>query len=663
MAIRGNADAGLKRMFRMRYAKLFILTGLVTPTALAAQILDPVFADHAVLQRDRPIRLWGKVAPQEQVDITLQGHHRTVRAGLDGQWSVILPALRAGGPYRLDARRAAGGSQSLADIAIGDVFLCSGQSNMGFPLSKSQGGAIEIASAEDPDLRLATMPPVSAALPVRHLAQPLDWRPASPASAANFSAVCWYMARALRRTVRVPIGLIDASWGGSTLQAWLSPAALNAGGGDRDMIDLLATYNRNPAAANLTWGQRWRQWWKSEISPTDEPWMQTGTTGWARVPLLDLWEKWSAPVLGNFNGMVWYRTRVTLTPQQAAQAATLDVGGVDEIDQSWVNGRPVGTGAGDEPRRYPVPAGTLKAGDNVVTVNILDTWDTGGFYGPVERRALTLADGRRIPLSEPWFYRKVDHARPRPPRAPWHPASGQGTLYNGMIAPLGAYGLRAMAWYQGESNTIDRFAYGDRLTALYRDRRATFGPTLPILIVQLANFGPKADRPVDSDWAAVREAQRRQVLTDARSGLAVTIDVGDPSDIHPTDKRTVGERLARSALSVVYGRHGSRAGPQPVTAHERNGRVAVQFGDVTGRLLASTAPQSFELCGTTQISCRRVPASLGARSADLPFYPGMTRVRYCWGDSPTCEMRDAAGPVTPFEMSLTPARRPAAAGR
>ncbi len=647
----------------MRYAKLFVLAALATPTNLAAQILDPVFADHAVLQRDRPIRLWGRVAPREQVGITLQGRQQTVRAGPDGRWSVVLPALRAGGPYRLEARRGSGGSQSLEDIAIGDVFLCSGQSNMEFPLSKSRGGATEIASAADANLRLATMPAVSAALPLRSLAQPLDWQPASPASAAEFSAVCWYMARALRRTVRVPIGLIDASWGGSTLQAWLSPAALAAGGGDRDMIDLLAAYNRDPATANLTWGERWRQWWRSEISPTDEPWRQTGTTGWARVPLLDLWEKWPAPVLADFNGMVWYRTHVTLTAEQALQAATLDVGGVDEIDQSWVNGRPVGTGAGDEPRRYPVPAGTLKAGDNVVTVNILDTWDTGGFYGPTERRALTLADGRRIPLSGPWFYRKVDHARPRPPRAPWHPASGQGTLYNGMIAPLGAYGLRAMAWYQGESNTADRLAYGDRLTALYRDRRATFGPTLPILIVQLANFGPKADRPVDSDWAAVREAQRRHVLTDVRSGLIVTIDVGDPSDIHPTDKRTVGERLAQSALSVVYGRHGPRSGPQPMTAHEGNGRVTVQFDDVTGRLSASTAPQSFELCGATQSSCRRVPASVGAKSVGLPSQPGATRVRYCWGDSPACDVRDAAGPVSPFEISLTQARGSTAASR
>jgi sialate O-acetylesterase len=564
----------------MRYATLLLLIPSLHPAAAQAQILDPMFADHAVLQRDRPIRLWGQAAPGDRVEITLGRQHGATKAAADGRWSIALTAQHAGAPYRLDVKSTSGRHQSLSDIAIGDVFLCSGQSNMEFPLSKSAGGAAEIARSDDPMIRLATMPPVSAALPIERLPAQLAWQPASPASVADFSAVCWYMARAIRRTVHVPVGLIDASWGGSTLQAWLSPAALAGGGGDRDMIELLASYNRDPAAASLAWGQRWQRWWHDTVSSTEQPWTGTSTTGWVHVPSLDLWEKWPKPVLADFNGMVWYRTAITLTAAQAAQAATLDVGRVDEIDETWVNGRAVGTGAGDEPRRYVLPKGSLKVGANIITLNILDTWDVGGFYGPRERRALTLADGTRLPLDRAWFYRKVDFSRPRPPRAPWHPASGQGTLYNGMIAPIGSYSLRAMAWYQGESNNADRLGYADRLAALYRDRRARFGATLPILIVQLANYGPVSDAPVNSEWAAVREAQRRQALADRHSGLAVTIDVGNAKDIHPTDKRSVGERLARSALAVVYGRPVPRAGPQPVTAQLRAGRIVVRFTEV-----------------------------------------------------------------------------------
>lgn len=644
----------------MRLWSTSVLLAICGTVPAQAQLLDPVFNDSAVLQRDQPVRLWGSASPGDRIDVTLGKTRGSARPGADGRWQITLPARGAGGPYRLEARARSGRAQSLSNILVGDVFLCSGQSNMEFSLSKSAGGAAEIAAANDPMIRLATMPPVSASLPIERLAQPLAWQPATPASAADFSAVCWYMARALRRTIKVPFGLIDASWGGSTLQAWLSPQALKGasgikGGGDGEMMDLLALFNQDPAAANLAWGERWERWWRETVSPTERPWTGTDTTGWTRVPSLDLWEKWPSPVLADFNGMVWYRTRVTLTPAQAAQAATLDVGAVDEVDQTWLNGRAVGAGAGDEPRRYSLPAGTLRAGENVVTVNILDTWETGGMFGPPARRAITLSDGTRIPLSRPWFYRVVDHHRPRPPRPPWHPASGQGTLYNGMIAPLGSYGIRAMAWYQGESNTADRLDYATRLDALYRDRRATFGKALPVLLVQLANYGPTSEAPVESDWAAVREAQRRHAESDPHSGLAVTIDVGDPKDIHPIDKRTVGERLARSALSVVYGHKLPRNGAQPQSATPKGGRITVPFRDLTGSLAASHEPAAFELCGPTQSSCRRVPAQVSRTSVSLPLIAGMTRVRYCWDDGRSCGLQDRTGALSPFEIAIRPA--------
>jgi sialate O-acetylesterase len=633
--------------------RVLAVAALLIAAPASARLLDNAFGDHAVLQRGKPIRVWGRATAGESVTVSLGSRRTTARADAAGRWATTLPAQAAGGPYELDVRAGSGAQEKVVDILIGDVFLCSGQSNMEFPLSKSLGASAAIAASDDPLMRLATIPQVSAPLPLSQFHSPLVWAPASPASTPNFSAVCWYMAKALRRDIKAPIGLLDASWGGSTIQAWLSPAALTQGGGDQAAIDLLAMYNRDAPAANLAWGKTWEAWWHDTVSTSEKPWTSTSTAGWLQVPSMDLWEKWSKPVLSDFNGMIWYQTHVMLTPAQARLAATLDVGAIDEIDQTWVNGHPVGTGANDEARAYPIPAGMLVPGENVINVNILDTWETGGPFGPGERRALTLSDGTRLPLEGPWFYRKVDHNRPRPPRAPWYPAWGQGTLYNGMIAPLGSYGLRSMAWYQGESNPTDGLGYGKRLEALYRDRRTTFGENLPILLVQLANYGPVNERPVESEWAAVREAQRRQAVRDPYSGLAVTIDVGNPTDIHPLDKRAVGERLSRAALAVVYGRNVPRVGAQPTRAIRTSAGIEISFQHAGGRLAVNGLAGPFELCRATTGSCLNVKARLIEDTIVLPASPVATRVRYCWGDSPRCGVSDAGGPLTPFEIIIS----------
>jgi sialate O-acetylesterase len=626
-----------------------VAAGGRAPTDAPAALLDPVFADHAVLQRDRPLPIRGAARPGARIVVRLGTRSASTTAMADGRWSLQLPAHSAATSLVLEVTTSDGAVQRVRDVAVGDVILCSGQSNMEWSMRQSAGGEAALAQAADPLLRIATVPQRAATTPLPGLAAPLDWAPSTPASARDFSAVCWFMGARLRQELKVPIGLIDASFGGSSIQAWLSPAAL-AQAGDPEARDLLALYNRAPAAANLLWGERWKRWWINNASGTDTPWLDVGERGWTAVPAMTKWEDWPRPVFADWNGLVWYRTTVTLTAAQAAQAATLDVGGFDEVDQSWINGRAVGTGAMDDPRVYPIPAGTLRAGANLLTVAVVDTWGEGGPIGPAERRALTLADGTRVPLSGPWQYRKLDHPRPRPPRAPWYPASGQGVLHNGMIAPLGAFPVRAMAWYQGESNSEDRLAYGDRLRALIADRRGQFGAALPVLVVQLANYGKVPAEPVESDWAAVREAQRRLAVADSKAALTVTIDVGDPADIHPLDKRTVGERLAANALVVAYGRPGARNGPQPTRADRRSGSIVVRFDGVTGALRGTGA--SFELCGADPGTCRRVAATLGARAITLPAGHTDVRVRYCWGDAPVCDVRDDRTPISPFEIAV-----------
>ncbi|MFT4249075.1 MAG: sialate O-acetylesterase, partial [Pseudomonas sp.] len=387
----------------------------------------------------------------------------------------------------------------------------------------------------------------------------------------------------------------------------------------------------------------------------DAPWApDAATTGWRTAPArLGNYRQWGVPELAGFTGMLWYRTRVHLDAEQAARAATLTLG-ADEIDQTWVNGRAVGSGYGGGVRHYPLPRGLLHAGDNLVTVNVLNTYADGGLSAPV---ALQLEGGGTLPLDGPWEYRQVPTQVGTPPLAPWLSASGKTTLYNAMIAPLGGYGLRGALWYQGESNVGQDAAYRGLLRAYRADLRRQFGADLPLLVVQLTNYGPAPTQPQDSASAALREVQRQVAGEDPRSGLAVAIDIGERGDIHPANKQDVGRRLARAARHVVYGQALAPSGPVPVAARREGDAVVVGFDGIDGALLAYGAdgPVGFELCGAQAGSCRYASARIRGREVVLRAADAAsaTRVRYGWADSPVVTLYDGAGlPAGPFQIAI-----------
>jgi sialate O-acetylesterase len=357
--------------------------------------------------------------------------------------------------------------------------------------------------------------------------------------------------------------------------------------------------------------------------------------------------------------MVWFRAHVKLRSSQAAQAAKLSLGLADDVDVTWVNGRAVGNTFGLEPRLYDLPGKLLKPGDNLVVVNIHDFWGNGGLYGPPADRALLLADGTRLPLVD-WEY-QVAPANLWPPHAPWETLNGVNVLYNGMIAPLGKYGLRGIAWYQGEANggLEDAKLYEPLLLGLMADWRRQFDAPLPWLVVQLASWNKLAPSPVDSGWARLRDAQRRAVAADGNAGLVVTIDIGDRVDIHPMNKQDVGKRLAQAARHVVYGEKVSPSGAAPGSARRVTDGVLVTLAGYDGDLqvVGSKDPAGFELCGVTQDSCRFVRAALQSKGDVLltdTSAAQATRVRFCWADSPLCNLFDTTGlPVGPFEIAIT----------
>jgi sialate O-acetylesterase len=359
-------------------------------------------------------------------------------------------------------------------------------------------------------------------------------------------------------------------------------------------------------------------------------------------------------LLVNYTGMVWYRTRVDLTPAQAALPASLGIGQVDEIAAAWVNGKFAGAGSMDS-QTYKLPADTLHAGPNVVAVNILNTYKKGGLIGPASAQALHFADGTSVPLSEPWRYDIVPLSVGDPPRAPWEPLAGLSMAYNGMIAPLGPYDFRGVVWYQGESDTTDAGVYRTLLSGLMQDWRRQFESDLPFLIVQLPNYGMPAAKPSDSNWAKLRDAQRAAVAADGNAALIVSIDIGEDYDVHPPNKQELGRRLALAAQRLIYGRNVAASGPIAESANHIGNRVAVTFSDRGLIAYGADTPIGFELCGAK--SCRYATATISGDRVLLgvPVRFAATHVRYCWADGPICTLFDRDGlPAAPFDLPIKP---------
>lgn len=640
----------------VRSIGLLLLAWGASAPAFAQVSLAPAFQDHAVLQRGEPLRIWGEAAPGARVTVRLDRHSARTRADAEGRWRATLPAMAAGGPYTLSAR-ASEAEATARDVLIGDVWLCAGQSNMVLQVRRTLDSRAEIANAGSDRLRMMTVPLAHASTAQSVFGGPAVWQRASPETISEWSGACYYFARELQRRVDVPMGMIVAAWGGSDIRAWMGADALDAAGLGEGLA-LLRMHAADPASGVRAWGAMWESWWRGVSQST--PWRERGDD-WAPAPAgLGHWEQWGVPSLSAYDGMVWYRGVVRLSAAQAASGAQLSLGRVDEVDQTWVNGVYIGgvSGAG-EVRRYAVPDGALREGDNIIIVNALDTYATGGLYGPDASRALHLADGSVLPIAD-WRYRIANDVTARPPGMPWEATGGLGTIYNGMIAPIGPYNVRGVVWYQGESNVAQGLGYQHLLARFMADWRSIYGAELPFLVVQLAGYGPARAAPMDSAYAEVREAQRLAVLNDAHAALAVAIDLGERTDIHPANKQDIGRRLARAARALIFGEPITPSGPVVTNVSRAQGAVLVRFADVEGALIAYGAnrPIGFELCGAPRGDCRFVDAILTDAvtvSLAIPEDFAPMRVRFCWADSPICNLYDGANlPAGPFEAPIAP---------
>lgn len=648
-----------------RLITLAATTGLLTVLPFAGHAQSPapqfakIFGDHAVLQRDQPVTIWGTGAANASLTVTIANQSVTATAGADGKWKATLPALKAGGPYSLTVSDGQA-TTTLTDILIGDVYLCGGQSNMEFPARLSTGAWGEIDASANPNLRFVNIDKDSSAAPRDDLKTAPVWQVAGPKTTGDASAVCYYMSKALQQEHKVPVGFIASDWGGTTIESWISPPSLRNVPAFTAGVDDVAQYAADPQKAQLDHANRQEAWWDAhdKSAKAQRAWISPAfnDSGWSRLKATSGWKDSGHADLANFEGVVWLRTRVTLTADQAAKANELTLGPVDTFDTTWINGQWVGSGGINWVwRDYQVPAGVFKAGENVIVLRVLGS---GGLTGKPDMRFVKTSDGQAIPLSADWTYKTGMAAKGLTiPSAPWDVPTSLNTLHNGMIAPLAPYTVKAAAWYQGESNTGRAAEYRTLLPLLMADWRKSFSaPDLPMLIVQLSSFGAPLTAPAASEWAELREAQRLTVDADPHAALIVSHDFGDRSDIHPTQKNIIGNRLARAVDNLAFGKAITPTGPEATSVTRSGADLVINFRYAESGLktYSSDTAIGFEACDAKNM-CRYVTATAKGDHVVLTNAntPETVKVRYAWSDAPFTNLYSGDDlPALPFQLNI-----------
>jgi len=441
------------------------------------------------------------------------------------------------------------------------------------------------------------------------------------------------MARSLQEKLKIPVGFIDSYWGGTTIQSWISGDSLRTLKTYEPGVAQLALLATSPAKAKAEQNRREEAWWDAHdpSAKAQRAWIAPDfdDSAWGSITPTGSWKGAGIADLADFDGVVWYRTSVTLTAAQAASANALRLGPIDTYDSAWINGTYVGSGTIPWMwRDYEAPAAIFHPGRNIVVLRVLGS---GGLTGTPQYRGIATASGEFIPLNPQWRYRVGMRAKGLSiAAAPWTPPTSLATLYNGMIAPVRDYGFTMVAWYQGEANGDAGKEYETLLPLLMADWRHKFGePELPFMIAQLSSFGSVATKPGHSGWAELRLAQSLSVQHDKHAGLAVTIDVGDRTDIHPTQKTVVGERLARAARAVVYGEHITPGSPEAVSVTRSGADLVIRFRNTGGglRTYSSDNAIGFEACAGE--SCSYATATPQGDTIILPGAgkPEITKVR------------------------------------
>lgn len=614
---------------------LILATGMAVPASGAVK-LPRLVGNGMVLQRDIPLRIWGWADKNEQVTVQFQGRILRTKADSHGNWAVMLPPTAAGGPFTMKVNEL-----EISDIWLGDVWLCSGQSNMELPIRRVLDVyREEIAKVNNPRIRQFRSFSRNDVMVPQHDYPDGKWLPATPPYIMDFSAVAYFFADDLYRKYQVPIGLIQTAIGGSPAESWLSPDKVK---GYLDEWKLLQSQTQKEAPTD----------WYGEVNRTDPGtghWSKAGTdvTDWEEISLPGYWSDKGVDLI---NGSLWFYKEFEVADSLLNREAVLRLGRIIDSDSAFVNGTFVGTISYQYPPRiYNLPAGLLKSGKNSLMVRVFSQGGKGGF---VEGKPYKIVVGRQtIDLTGDWKYHIGAKLAPSVSAG-----SGlqfqPGGLYNGLIAPVVGYKLKGVIWFQGESNTGRAKAYRELFQQLIVDwRDQLHQPELPFLFAQLANLGIPNKQPVESGWAELRDAQRR-ALQLPHTGMAVTCDIGEWNDIHPLNKKEVGHRLALEAGREAYGDNLTvSAGPLYQSMKMVDGSILLTFSLVGSGLYANSLLDGFQIAGADGQFVWAKAVVMSKNSVKV-WSDKITRpkaVRYAWDDNPAgANLMNKEGlPASPF---------------
>jgi sialate O-acetylesterase len=635
-------------------------TLLATPTLHAEAKLAGVFGDNMVLQADMPVPVWGTANAGETVVVRFAGQEAAATADADGRWRATLAPLASGtaGTLTVTADR----EIACQEVVVGEVWICSGQSNMEWNVAGANDAAKEIAAASFPLIRRFNVPNTVSDRPESEVVG--TWQVCTPETVGGFTAVGYYFAREIHRATGKPIGLIQSDWGGTPAQAWTPLATLRDTPELAHYAESLAKDFPKEARADLAARQAEYDHAVANARVADpgneglaKGWADPATdqADWAPIVVPGPWEERGLPI----EGAVWFRKDVDIPAAWAGQDLSLSLGAIDDFDVTYYDNVQVGaTGAEtpnhwSTPRSYRIPGNLVKPGRAVIAVRAFDHFGAGGFTGKPAELHLGPGTGEPIALAGEWRHR-VEHRiepvklPPRPQAQSWMPSG----LYNAMIHPLIPYAIRGAIWYQGESNAGRAVEYRTLFPAMITAWRQAWNQgDFPFLFVQLANFHARDPLPVTTPWALLREAQT-MTLALPNTAMAVAIDIGEADDIHPRNKQDVGLRLALPARAIAYGEKDLvHAGPAYAAMAPDGNRIRLSFKNLGGGLtVRGEALKGFAVAGEDRKFAwadARIEGDEVVVGSDA--VPAPVAVRYAWGNNPEATLYNREGlPAVPF---------------
>ena len=649
----------------MRSIQAFItavLLLLTTATSIAEVRLPKLISDGMILQRDTKLPVWGWADANEKITITFNGKKYKTAASADGKWNVELPKMKAGGPYNMTVSGT--NTIEVKDILIGDVWLCSGQSNMVHQMDiHDVTYANEIATVNNPQIRHFKIPTT----PVLDGLQPQleggEWQKAVGDEVRPFSAVAYFFAKKVYEKYHIPIGLINASVGGTPIEAWIPKE------GFKKFPDVEKIIKENQDTAFVNNQMRNRPSYHAQSQPQDKglrgekKWYDVDFTpkDWRRINIPGYWEDQGAKDL---NGIVWFRREIELPEDMASKEATVFLGRIVDADELYINGEKAGNTTYQYPqRRYDVPANLLKAGKNTFVVRVTNNFGKGGFVP--DKPYYIFTDKDTVDLKGYWQYKVGEVFKPfdyttasqgnQTRRI--NPQNEPTALYNGMVAPYMQYPFKGILWYQGESNSGHPETYEGYMEALIESWRKVFkAPEIPFIYAQLPNYMDVSYLPTESNWAELRDAQLK-ALKEPNTAMTVNIDLGEWNDIHPLNKKDVGDRMALAALKLAYNEDVVYSGPIYEDYTIQDGKVSLSFSHVGNGLVTDDGEtlSEFAIAGADK---NFVWAKAKIEGDHVVVWSDEIKdpkyIRYAWADNPdNPNLYNKEGlPASPFRVEL-----------